>query len=447
MVSRLRARMSIPRSRAESGGGIPTIFEMSGKIDARMKLSPIAASALLVSAVLAGRLSAQTRLTDWPQWRGPNRDGAIASFTEPNPWPDTLTRKWKVDVGLGYATPVVIGNRVYMFARQGDEESLGALDADTGKVLWRATYPAAFTISPAAARHEKGPKSTPTFADGKLFTLGMTGIVSAFDAATGKRLWQTPASQPGPLYHTSMSPLVDRGLAIVHVGSHGRGALTAFDVNSGAVKWRWDGDGPGYGSPIVAEFDGTRQIITFTQDNLVGVSASTGALLWERRFETNYTQNCITPVLYGQTVIVSGLDKGVTAFKLVKANGQWNPVDVWENTEVSMYMTNGVIVHDTFVALSHKNSGQFFALDARTGKTVWKSAPRQATNAAISRAGDLLFILKDDAELLIARSGAKGLETVKTYAVADSATWSAPAVSGRRLFVKDVGTLTLWTMD
>jgi outer membrane protein assembly factor BamB len=410
-----------------------------------MMLKPVAA-ALLVSA-LAAHLDAQNGPADWPQWRGPNRDGVISSFTEPKPWPEKLTRKWKVEVGLGYATPVVIGNRVYMFARQGDEEVLGALDADTGKVLWRATYPAAFTISPAAARHEKGPKATPTFADGKLFTLGMTGIVSAFDAATGKRLWQTPPSQPGPLYHTSMSPLIDRGLAIVHVGSHGRGALTAFDVNTGAVKWRWDGDGPGYGSPIVAEFDGTRQIITFTQDNLVGVSASTGALLWKRRFETNYTQNCITPVLYGQTVIVSGLDKGVTAFKMVKANGQWNPVNVWENTEVSMYMTNGVIVHDAFVALSHKNSGQFFALDAKTGKTVWKSAPRQATNAAISRAGDLLFILKDDAELLIARSGAKGLETVKTYAVADSATWSAPAVSGRRLFVKDVASLTLWTMD
>jgi len=411
-----------------------------------MKASHIAAIALVASCFTV-HLVAQNRPADWPQWRGPNRDGVIPSFTAPNPWPEKLTRKWKVEVGLGYATPVVIGNRVYMFARQADEEVLGALDADTGKVLWRATYPAAFTISPAAARHEKGPKATPTFANGKLFTLGMTGIVSAFDAATGKRLWQTASSQPGPLYHTAMSPLVDGGLVIVHVGSHGRGALTAFDVNTGAVKWRWDGDGPGYGSAIVAEFDGTRQIITFTQDNLVGVSASTGALLWKRRFETNYTQNCITPVLYGQTVIVSGLDKGVTAFKLVKANGQWNPVDVWENTEVSLYMTNGVIVQDTFVALSHKNSGQFFALDARTGKTVWKSAPRQASNAAISRAGDLLFILKDDAELLIARSGARGLETVKTYSVADSATWSAPAVSARRLFVKDIASLTLWTMD
>jgi outer membrane protein assembly factor BamB len=179
----------------------------------------------------------------------------------------------------------------------------------------------------------------------------------------------------------------------------------------------------------------------------VGVSASTGALLWKRRFETNYSQNCITPLLYGQTVIVSGLDKGVTAFKLVKANGQWTSVDVWENTEVSMYMTNGVIVHDTLVALSHKNSGQFFALDARTGNTVWKSAPRQATNAAIVRAGELLFVLKDDAELLVTRSGPRGFEIARTYTVADSATWAEPVVSGNRVFVKDVATLALWAMN
>jgi outer membrane protein assembly factor BamB len=352
-----------------------------------------------------------------------------------------------VDVGLGYASPVLVGGRVYLFSRQGENEVLRALNADTGATIWDSSYPATFVMNSAAARHEKGPKSTPAYADGKLFTLGMTGIVTASDAATGKRLWQTPPSQPGPLYHTSMSPLVDRGLTIVHVGSHNQGALTAYDVNTGAVKWRWDGDGPGYGSPIVAEFDGTRQVITLTQDNLVGVSASTGALLWKRRFETNFTQNCITPLVYGQTIIMSGLDKGVAAFRLAKANGQWNLVDVWENTEVSMYMTNGVIVHDTLVALSHKNSGQFFALDARTGKTVWKSAPRQATNAAIVRAGDLLFVLKDDAELLVTRSGPKGFEIARTYTVADSATWAEPVVSGNRVFVKDVATLALWTVN
>ena len=169
--------------------------------------------------------------------------------------------------------------------------------------------------------------------------------------------------------------------------------------------------------------------------------------MWKRPFATQYSQNSITPILYGRVVIISGLEKGITAFKILKQNGRWVTENVWENTDVALYMANGVIVNDTFVGLSHRRSGQFFAIDAKTGRTIWTSAPRQATNAAISRAGDLLFILKEDAELLIARSGPRGLETVKTYSVADSATWSAPAVSGRRLFVKDTASLTLWTID
>jgi outer membrane protein assembly factor BamB len=401
----------------------------------------------VVVATVTATLTAQSRPADWPQWRGPNRDGAVASFTEPASWPERLTRKWQIDVGLGYATPILVGNRLYMFSRQGDNEVLAAIDADTGARVWASSYPAPFALSAPAARHEKGPKSTPTFAGGKIFTLGMTNIVTAFDAATGKQLWQKPATPVQPLYHTGMSPLVDRGLAIVHVGGHNQGALNAYDVNTGVVKWHWDGDGPGYGSPVAVDVDGTRQVITITQDNLVGVAAATGELLWKRPFTTSYTQNCITPISYGQTVIVSGLDKGVTAFRILKKNGRWETENVWENADVSMYMTNGVVVNDTLVSLSHKNSGQFFGLDARTGKTLWTSAPRQATNAAITRAGDLLFVLKDDAELIVARLGPKGFVTVRTYTVADSATWAQPVVSGNRLFVKDVASLALWTLN
>src|SRR5438034_7971147 len=187
---------------------------------------------LLVAALFGGALvSGQTRSADWPQWRGPNRDGAVASFAEPKAWPEQLTRKWKVDVGIGYATPILIGNRVFVYSRRDDDETLTALEAETGKAIWQSKYPAPYTMHPAAVRHEKGPKSTPTFANGRLYTLGMSGIVTAFDAATGKQLWQKLASLPGPLYGTAMSPLVDRGLVIVHVGSHNQGALTAFDAN------------------------------------------------------------------------------------------------------------------------------------------------------------------------------------------------------------------------
>ncbi len=400
-----------------------------------------------VFALAAAALAAQPAAGDWPQWRGPNRDGVITGFVEPKTWPERLVRKWKVDVGLGYASPVVVGNRVYLFARQADKEVLLAFNADTGAKLWESGYQAPFQMNPAAARHEKGPKSTPTFADGKLYTLGMTSIVTAFDAATGKQLWQKPGTAAQPLYHTGMSPLVDRGLVILHVGGHDKGALSAYDAATGAVKWHWDGDGPGYGSPMVAEIDGTRQVISMTQENVVGVAAATGELLWKRPFSTPYSQNAITPILYNGSVIVSGLDKGITAFRIVRKGGRWETENIWEKTDVGLYMTNAVVVNDTLIGMSHKNSGQFFALDARTGATVWKSAPRQAANAAISRAGDIFFVLKDDAELMVARSGPKGFETLRTYTVADSATWAQPAVSGNRLFVKDVGSLALWTLN
>lgn len=149
---------------------------------------------------------------DWPQWRGANRDGSIGNFKPPAQWPEQLTRRWKVDVGLGYATPVLVGARIYMFARQGDNESMTALDAGTGATLWRTSYPAVFTMNSGAAQHGPGPKSTPAYFDGKVFAIGMTGMVTAFDAATGRILWQRPGTGVVPMFTTyAFAPLVDRG--------------------------------------------------------------------------------------------------------------------------------------------------------------------------------------------------------------------------------------------
>ena len=403
---------------------------------------------VVVAAGLAASVAGQNGGADWTQWRGPNRDGAAASFVEPKTWPEKLGRKWKVNVGLGYAAPLVVGNRVFAFSRQGDNEVMSALDADSGMVQWRKTYPAPFTMNPAAAPHGAGPKSTPVFANGKLYAIGMTGIVTAFDAADGRQLWQTPASKVATLYTThSFSPLVDRGLVVFHVGGHNRGALTAFDADTGAVKWRWDGDGPAYASPIVAEIDGTRQLITFTQDNLIGVAAATGELLWKRSYSVPYTQNDITPIFYNQTLIISGLEQPVVALRIVRRDGRWTTETAWENKGVSLSMANAVVAHDTMFGMSARNSGQFFALDAKTGKTLWTSPPRQGTNAAIIRGGDVLFILKDDGQLIVARANPAGYQPIRTYSVADSATWAQPTISGDRLFVKDVSSLTMWAMN
>jgi outer membrane protein assembly factor BamB len=385
---------------------------------------------------------------DWPQWRGPNRDGSLPTYVEPKTLPDKLTQRWKVEVGTGYATPIVIGNRVFIFSRQEEKEVMRALDAATGKILWETSYPASFNMNPATARHGPGPKSTPTYANGRLFTLGISGIVTAWDAQTGKVLWQKPKGTTEPLFHTAQSALVDRGVVILHVGGDKEGALTAFDPATGAVKWSWTGDGPAYGSPIIAEIAGTRQVITFSRDNLVGVDASNGQLLWKTPFQSRAATNAITPLVYGgNTLIVSGQGMPLTAYTISKRSDQWSVERAWENPQLSLSFSNAVLVGDAVFSMSATNSGQFFWADAKTGKTLWTSNPRQGGNAAIIRAGSLLFVLKDDAKLMVARSSPGGFEPLKTYTVADSDTWPAPALSGNRIFVKDISTVALWTFD
>jgi outer membrane protein assembly factor BamB len=390
----------------------------------------------------------QSKSSDWPQWRGPERDGHAAGFASPDEWPDRLIERWKVEVGSGYATPLLVGERIFMFSRQGENEVMAALDSASGKVLWRTGYPAPFKMDQSAAPHGPGPKSTPVYADGKLFSIGMGGIVTAFDAASGKQLWQKAALPTQPLWTShSFSPLVNRGQVAVHMGGNDLGALRAFDTVTGELKWEWNGDGPGYGSPMLYDFAGVPQVVTMTQRKFVGVDAATGVLLWEQPYTTEYEQNIITPLRYHDTLIVSGYQKPVAAFRVRRPADGWVAEQVWENTEVSLYMSDAVVNGETLVGFSQRRSGQFFALDARTGRTLWTSDPRQATNAALVGAGASWLALKDDGELLVSRWNASAFEPLRRYTVATSATWAQPVLSGKRIFVKDVSALTLWTLD
>lgn len=402
------------------------------------------AIAVLLGASVAG--TAQTA-RDWAQWRGPSRDGTLTDFAEPKAWPAQLTKAWQVDVGLGYATPLLVGDRLYVFARQQDDEVMLALDAKTGKPIWRAAQPAAFKMSGAAASHGPGPKSTPIFSDGRLFAIGMTGAVTAFDAKTGKVLWQKPGQELLTLYTShSFSPIVERGLVIFHVGGHDKGALTAFDVRTGDVKWRWEGDGPGYGSPVILDYGGARQLVLVTQRKAIGVDPATGALLWERPFAINNHTNSITPVLLDNIVIIGGNTHPMTAFAVVKRGSQWMTETAWENEDTMSRMTSGVVVDGMLFSMSIKNSGQYFGIDARTGKTLWLSPPRQGLNASVMKSGSLLTVLEEDGELMFVRASRTGFEPLKKYKVADSDTWTQPVLMGERIYVKDVSTLTLWTL-
>jgi outer membrane protein assembly factor BamB len=164
---------------------------------------------VMLSASIATS-GAQDSPQDYTQWRGQQRDGSASGFTEPASWPETLTRQWKVEAGEGYATPLVVGDSVYVFTRQEEREVIQALSAKTGTEQWRSTYPAPYAPSQPAAKHGAGPKATPLYQDGKLFTLGISGIVSAFDAGSGTLLWQTPPPAEPPFFSAASSPSVRR---------------------------------------------------------------------------------------------------------------------------------------------------------------------------------------------------------------------------------------------
>jgi outer membrane protein assembly factor BamB len=146
-------------------------------------------------------------------------------------------------------------------------------------------------------------------------------------------------------------------------------------------------------------------------------------------------------------VIETGRGNGITAFRVAPGSGTWATNNAWHTDEVSAHMSDVVAIDSVLFGLSHLNSGQYFALDLESGKVLWKSEPRQANHAAIARAGNMLFSLEDDSELVVVRVSRERFDPIARYKVAGSDTWTQPVVSGSRIFVKDVSSLTLWTID
>jgi len=381
---------------------------------------------------------------DWPQWRGPNRDGKAPGVA--SVWPKNLKEEWRVTVGIGHSSPVVANGSIYVFARQGEEEVLLCLDAVAGKELWRASQPISYQMHPAATGHGKGPKSTPVVSNGNVFTFGISGVLSGYNARTGRLKWRHEFTKQypntSPLYGTAMSPVVDNGVLIAHVGGHNKGALTAFDVETGAVKWSNDMDGPAYSSPIIVTLAGVRQVVTLMQKDLVGVDAATGKLLWKLPQKSEYDENSVTPVAYKDMLIFSKEERGLTAIRLVRQGPEIVPQEVWSSKENLLFFSSPVLQENMLFGFSVFKKGQFFALDADTGKTLWQSAGRMGENAAILNLGGSIFLaLTNDANLIVLPVNAKEYAPAAQYTVANSPTWAHPVLIGNRILIKDETTL------
>jgi outer membrane protein assembly factor BamB len=399
--------------------------------------------ALAAAALGIGTLTPPVAGQDWTGWRGAERDGASVGFELPDPLPGKLQLAWQVDVGLGHASPLLVGDRLFVWARQGDQEVLSARRLADGSVVWSQQYPAPYKVNPVAAGHGPGPKATPIVHQGKVFTLGISGILSGWDAAGGRRLWQHDFADrfaaTSPLYGAANSPLALGSRCVAYVGGHDRGALVAVGAADGALSWVWDGDGPGYTSAVAAGREGDL-LITQSQAACVGIAASNGQLRWRIPYKTDYDQNSVTPVVVGQRVIFSGINRGLQCYRL---DGP-QPQLVWENSEVSCYMSTPVVLGERLVAFSHRKKGQLAVIHLADGKTQWLGDGRQGDNAALVRTGDRVWMLATTGRLSAWKAQAAGLVRLAEYEVASTPTWAHPLLTREGVVIKDESRLALW---
>jgi outer membrane protein assembly factor BamB len=407
----------------------------------------IATTAVLSGCVLltsTSRILAQ----DWPQWRGANRDAKASGFTAPKTWPKELAQKWKVTVGQGDATPALVGDRMFVFARQQGQEVILGLEAATGKELWKEGYDALAPTGPAS-RHA-GPRSSPVVADGKVVTYGVRGTLSCSSTSDGKLLWRKEDfSGAWPQFFTSSSPLISDGLCLAQLGGPEKGGIQAYDLAKGDLKWSWTGDGTAYSSPVLANIGGSKHLVALTGKKVVGLNPTDGKLLWDVTFAPGgrMAYNAATPIVEDQTVIYTGSGRGTRAAKIEKQGDSFAAKETWTNSTASVQFNTPVLKNGMVFGLAQ--NGDLFCLKAQDGSTLWTAPGVGARNGfgSIVDAGTVLVALSPQSELIVFEPSDKEFKKVASYKVADSEVYAYPILSGNRIYVKDQDSITLWTIE
>jgi outer membrane protein assembly factor BamB len=230
------------------------------------------------------------------------------------------------------------------------------------------------------------------------------------------------------------------------------GALTAYDLASGEVKWEWTGGGTPYGSPVLMTVEGTKQVVTPTTEAVAGISLADGKLLWQGKHggsPKDYQSNFSTPVIDGQTVIYSVASKGTTAtmaLKIEKKGDGFTAMELWKQKAAAHQYHTPVLKDGLLFGVSSPGRN-FFCMDAKTGNVLWTDSTRRGDCGSILNAGSVLLALTSDMDLVAFKPSNKEYAELAKIKVADSPPWSVPIIAGKRVFVKDRDALTLWTIE
>jgi outer membrane protein assembly factor BamB len=273
--------------------------------------------------------------------------------------------------------------------------------------------------------------------------------MSCLRADTGKVVWRKDFSSefriPMPICGASLSPVIDGKKIFVHVGHDDKGAFLALDKETGKEIWAWQGEGPGYTSPVIATIGGIRQIITASHNMWIGLNSENGLLLWKLPVRQNmFNHNSITPVVVGDIVICGANQRPTFALKIKRSGDSWSTEKLWETREVTMSTSSPVISGSSVYAFNEKRRGQIARMSLDSGSVEWTCPGNKGENTTLYVTGKNMLAFTSSGELFVYENQAKAPVEVVKYQLTDSSTWASPALSGNRILVKGADTLTLW---
>lgn len=374
---------------------------------------------------------------DWPQWRGPNRDGASAETGLLTQWPAGGPKVlWKVPGGGGYSCFAIADGRLFTLVTRGKDELVLALDAATGKELW--------TVRSDPDRFDdfgSGPRATPTVDGDRVYTLGASGALLCLEAKTGRKLWGLNTLKQFNVenlrWGVSTSPLVEGNLLLVNVGGAGASAV-AFDKMTGKVVWQKHDDIAGYSSPVAITVDGVRIVVFFTGEALIALSPADGAEHWRIPWKTSFDCNIATPIWSEKDKLLfisSGYDKGCAAVRLAGKGGRVSAEIAWQSRAMRNHHSSCVLHNGKLYGFDGNGPAVLKCLDPATGKTEW--VDRSVGKGSLLLVDGHLIALSEEGEMALIAAEPAGYKEKARCKPFDTLCWTMPVYLGGRLYLRN----------
>jgi outer membrane protein assembly factor BamB len=373
---------------------------------------------------------------DWPEFRGPKRDNRLTGVTIPTDWdanPPKLL--WKRKVGPGWGSFAVIGNRIYTQEQWNQNETVICYNGDTGKEIWFHEDKARFT-EPVAG---PGPRATPTFHDGKLYTMGAAGKLLCLDAADGSKIWEqdilASADAKLPQWGFASSPLVVQGVVMVFAGGPSK-SVVGYDAGTGKFLWA-SGEGKlSYSSLQRASIDGVEQALLATGDGLTAFQPKDGVVLWDHKWHLDGGARCIQTAAVGDAdfLIGTGFGNGTRRVRINHKEGKWEDKELWTSKAISAYF-NDFVVHNNHIY--GFNTELFTCVNLDEGKLKWKERGYGCGQVLLLADQDLLLIVSEKGEAALVEANPTECKELARFQALKGKTWNHPVLAHGRLYVRN----------